>query len=94
VKNPPAQRFVTPQSAPNAKTKVPCVCVNESGTDATRASVAMNQYQNRFAHFPRLLHDVFEDLAIDNLAWMVCVKINFHVFPRLCGVLPLVGRVT
>ena len=66
------------QRLTNTKAKIAGVRIHKSGTDATIASVAMNQCELVFAHLPGLLQDLGECSVENDFSGMIAVKVNLH----------------
>jgi len=53
--------------------------VDESGADSPIAAVSVDQSKVFFAFLPRLLNDLFEHIAPNDVGRMVPVKVDGHV---------------
>lgn len=77
--NPRTQRFVRPEGVSNAKSEVARICVDKARADSAVSTVAVDERQLWFAHFPDLLHQIGEESSVDDRRGMESVKIDLHL---------------
>lgn len=63
----------------NAKSEVARIGADKARADSAVPTVAVDERQLRFAHFPDLLHQIGQESSVDDRRGVESVKINLHL---------------